>query len=60
MITNILSGLFILAFVISAITGIFKARKFYWLEALVRTVFTVLSAVLSLFLASILSAVAAP
>lgn len=59
MLTDILSALFILLVVFRAISGILKARKTYWVEALIRMVFTLLAAALSLFLASLLSSLAA-
>ena len=59
MLTNILSGLFILAVVLRALSGVLKARKTYWLEALIRTVFLFVSAALSIYVASMLSSIAA-
>ncbi len=55
MVSSIISITFIVLAIISVLPGIFKARKRHWVEALTRTIFTVISAVITVVLTSILA-----
>ena len=52
MVASVISITFLVLAIVSILSGILRARKLYWVEAVVKTVLTILSTVLTVILTS--------